>query len=214
MARVIALPQGYLSVSALQLWQDNKERYAQLYFDRLHELRRTSKEMSYGSLVADALEKNEEDGIEDEVTHAAVMLLPKYDIRDKEIRVELKTKKHKFDVLGKLDSLSSETYEVLEYKTGKQSWTQNRVEGLLQLKYYAMLVYLKYGKVPPSTKLVWIQTVDSGDGTSIEATGHMQLFDVTITLADILDTMRLVEKVALEIELAWSLREKKHYDTF
>lgn len=198
--KYIQLPQGYISYSQLTLWQNDKKRYAEIYFDRRDELRTSNRGMEYGKVVADALEKGVQ--TDDLLTDAAMLLLPKYDIADEEIRAEIRTKDGWITLLGKPDSMDSYSKSFLEYKTGKTQWTEKKAQGHLQMHFYAAVIYRKYGIVPPSAKLVWIETEMTEKG--IQPTGRVEEFPVKITLKEILKTLALISKVAKEIEVAFA----------
>jgi len=56
-------------------------------------------------------------------------------------------------LLGYLDSFDPKELNIYEYKTGKK-YTQGMANKLGQLDFYALLVYLKYKKLPKSIKLI------------------------------------------------------------
>jgi len=202
--KIIQTPRGYLSFSQITLWMSNRDRYKKLYFDSDDSARFSNSGMEFGGLVADALENQTETN--DLLTDIAIELLPKYDVRDQEIRVSMKTKDGWIDIVGKPDSLDSETKNFYEFKTGKVPWTQAKAEKHLQLKMYALLVYLKYGVRVDHTELIWMETHTDVDGR-VQPTGRIERFKVKITLKDILETMSLISKVAKEIEADWVIYE-------
>src|SRR3990167_2097941 len=143
--KYIQLPQGYLSYSQLMLWLSDQNRYKQIYFDKRHELSTSNVGQEYGKVVATALEE----GIEtnDLLTDSAILLLEKYDLRDKEIRGEIKTKEGWIEVMGRPDTMDSKTKNFREYKTGKSPWTKSRAQNHPQMRFYAMLIYVVFGIV-------------------------------------------------------------------
>lgn len=201
--KVLQLPKNYLSYSQIQLWLHDQARYKKLYFDNRAEFALSNDAMEYGHQVAEALEHERETG--DLLTDAAMLLLPKYDIRDQEIRAELKTRDGWIPILGRPDMMDSASKSFYEIKTGKVAWTQNKANKHPQLSFYAMLIYLAYKVIPPRISLVWIETQDTEEG--IKPTGRVQEYIVNINLHDILQTMALTSKVAKEIEAAWAIHE-------
>lgn len=205
--KFIQLPRGYISQSQVTMWKQDPERYKSIYFDNDKSKRISNEGMEYGKIVASALE-NEVD-TDDLLTDSAMLLLPKYDVRDKEIVVEWKTPHGWLKVLGKPDMLDSKTFAFREIKTGKTKWTQNKANKHFQLKFYAMLIYLKYGKMLHETFLDWIETEvvrTELDGFPIETTqptGRVESFKVVFSTNDILQTMAETLKVAKEIETAY-----------
>lgn len=198
--KVIQLPRGYISYSQIQLWQNDKKRYKEIYFDGRDELRVSNPGMEYGKIVATALEHGKD--TDDLLTDTAMGLLPKYDVADQEIRAELKTKDGVIEVLGRPDTMDSHSYAFREYKTGKSPWTQKKAQNHLQMKFYAMLIYLKYKKPLREAHLDWIETVFE-DGQT-KPTGRVESFRVVFSLQDILNTMALTSRVAKEIEIAYA----------
>ncbi len=202
--KYIQIPRGYLSQSQAALWQTNPKRYMELYFDQRDELRHSSVEMDYGKLIAEALENGEQTG--DLLSDAAMLLLPKYDIRDKEFRVDLRVGKEWVEILAKPDYMDSESKDFIEIKTGKVPWTQAKADKHLQLLWYATAIYLKYGPVIPKVKLAWVETQKDELGV-VTPTGRVEVFEVVFTLKEILSTMALMGKVAQEIAIAWAAHE-------
>lgn len=195
----IQLPKGYLSFSQIQLWKSDRQKYIALYMDNRDELRTSNTGQEYGKIVADALEQGVETG--DILTDSAMLLLKKYDVADQEIRVEMKTKYGWLGLLGKPDTLNSKTLEWGEFKTGKNPWTQKSAQNHPQMKFYAMLIYLKYQKLTKEAFLQWIETEQTTEG--IKPTGRVETFRVVFTLNDILKTMAETIAVAREIETVW-----------
>ncbi len=210
--KIIQLPKTYLSYSQISLWKSSPQRYIELYMNNNQAMRLNNSGLAYGKVVADALEKGVETG--DILTDAAMLLLPKYDVADKEIRATVKTKDGCFDIIGRPDSLDSKTKEFYEFKSGKGRWTLNKAQKHPQLIFYALLIYLAYGVVLKGAKLIWIQTEDviepykegdwlPGDKKSIKPTGRIEVFVVNFTLSDILNTLASTIKIAKEIEIAY-----------
>lgn len=175
----------------------------ELYFNNRTELRMSNAGMEYGKVVAEALEKDQNTG--DLMTDSAMLLLTKYDVRDQEIATEIKTKECIVPVIGRPDTLDSITKAFREYKTGKGRWTHNKAQNHPQMKFYAMLIYLKYGKLTKEAWLDWIET--SNENGIIKPTGRVESFHVEISMADILDTIKETVNVGKEIEIAFASHE-------
>ena len=198
--KVIQLPRDYISYSQISLWQSDPIRYKQIYFDQRDELKFQSNALDYGKRIATSLETGT--NTEDVLTDSATLMLTKYDTADKEIRTMMKTKDGWINIVGRQDTLNSVTKDFREFKTGKVPWTQKRAEQHLQLKFYAMVIYLAYGVIVKNTFLDWIETEETSEG--LKPTGHIETFEVSITFKDIMETMALTAKVAKEIEIAWA----------
>jgi hypothetical protein len=198
--KVIQLPTGALSYSQVSLWLADKNRYKEIFFNKNDGARFMNDGMRYGKIVADALESGEETG--DLLTDMAISLLPKYDTRDVEMTGVLKTKDGDIPIISHPDMFDSKTYALREIKTGKTKWTQKRADNWFQLKFYSMLIFIKFNKVPPEVFLDWVETYADADG-KIKPTGRVETFQVHITMSDIINTMALVSRVAKEIEAEW-----------
>lgn len=198
--KIIQLPSGCLSYSQVQLWQADKTRYKEIFFNKNDGARFMNEGMAYGKIVADALEAGTETG--DLLTDIAMSLLVKYEVRDVEMEGVLKTKDGEIKIVSHPDTFDPKTYAFREYKTGKVKWTQKKADNWFQLKFYAMLIYLKYGVIPPEVHLDWIETFKDTDG-QIKPTGRVETFKVNIKMSDIINTMALTSKVAKEIEAEW-----------
>lgn len=198
--KYIQLPHEYISYSQCQLWMNDRQRYIELYFNNRNEFRMSNSGLEYGKKVALALEHENE--TEELLTDAAMLLLPKYDVRDQEIQAEIKTKDGWLKIVGRPDMLDSKTYNFREIKTGKGAWTQNKAQKHPQMIFYAMLIYLKHKIILSEAFLDWIQTEDTPEG--IAPTGHVESFKVSFTLKDILDCTANTIKIAKEIELAFA----------
>jgi hypothetical protein len=210
--KYIQLPRQYISYSQCELWKHDPERYKKLYMDGNQAYRLNNSGMDYGKVVATALENEESTG--DLLTDAAMLLLPKYDVRDKEIIVETRTKDGWLKIIGRPDYMDSKTKNFYEIKTGKGAWTQTKANKHPQLLFYALLIYLKFGVILKETKLIWIETEDTiekyketdwlpEDKKVIKPTGRIETFVVNFTLCDILNTLASTIKIAKDIEIAY-----------
>jgi len=169
-------PKGYLSWSQLNMFERDVWLYKRVYIDGEEQFE--SDALKIGKALAERLEN----GIEctDKLIEYLAIFMPKYQKREFEIKGE-------FDgipVLGKLDGFNEKTLEIGEYKTGK-NWNQALVDKSGQLTFYAMLVWLKYGKLPSKIKLHWAQTEVDDDG-ELRITGSIKTFETKRTLSDIL----------------------------
>ena len=209
--RYISLPKSYLSYSQYMLWTSNPQRYKNQYFDKRDESF-TNSGQTYGKLVADALEAGRETN--DMLTDAAMLLLPKYDVQDVAIEAEFKEKGGSWlKVIAKPDSFNSMTHEFMEFKTGKEKnpWTQAKAQNHIQMIWYAVVIWLKYGTMLDHATLAWIATEDTPEG--IKPTGKVETFTVTFKPSDYYAFQAKMLKVAKEIEVAWASWESKPWVT-
>lgn len=209
--RYIQLPKGYLSHSQIMMWKSSPERYKKLYFEGRQEYALHNESMEYGKKFAEALEFEKE--TDDLLTDASILLLPKYDVRDKEMIAEIKTPYGWLKVVGRPDTFNSVSYEFREYKTGKTPWTQAKAQKHHQMRFYAMIIYLNKKKALRDAYLDWIETEKLPDGT-IKPTGKTKSFRVEIGLPAILQTLKETIDVARDIELAYASHVQPPEDEF
>jgi len=208
--KYIQLPAECLSYSQVSSWLSNPKIYMEKYFDPNNNNNFMNKAMVYGKSVADALENYEPTG--DLMTDMAIEQLVKLDCRDIEMKSEYKTKYGWLKIVSHPDMFCSKTKALREIKTGMVKWTQKRADNWFQIKFYAMLIYVKHGVVPPSAHLDWIETFRDTDN-EIKPTGKVESFEVKITIKDILETMAITTKAAKEIELEWLTYEREPQET-
>lgn len=199
--KYIQLPRGYLSQSQYNLWKGDKKRYIEVYFNDRKEYSFGNDSMDFGKKFAESLEFERD--TDEVLTDATILLLPKYDVRDKEIFAELKTNYGWLRLLAKPDTFNSQSFEFREYKTGFNPWTQAKADKHFQLRFYAVVIYLKYKKILPDAYLDWIETERLEDGT-IRPTGKTKSFRVQIGLPIILQTIKEIVDVARDIELGYA----------
>ncbi len=197
--KFLQLPRGYLSYSQIQLWKSDRERYIGIYMDNRQELRMSNAGQEYGRVVATALEKGVQ--TDDLLTDASMLLLPKYDIADKEIEVETRTKYGWLKIVGRPDTLNSKTKDFREVKTGKHEWNRSKAQRHPQMIFYALIIYLKWGVALDHAYLDWIETQQTSDG--LKPTGRVESYTVFFTLKEILRELKDTIDVARDIESSW-----------
>lgn len=204
--KYIQLPHEYLSYSQMSLWLTDPVRYKALYFDKRDELRVSNSGQEYGKVVADALEKGVQTN--DLLTDSAMLLLPKYDTPDQLIEAEVKTKDGWLKLIAKPDTRDSVTQAFREYKTGKHAWTQKRADEHLQMIFYAIVIWQKFGVKLDKAHLDWIETeviapYDQSEKI-VRPTGRVESFEVVFSNRMYLETLTKIVSVAKEIEIAWA----------
>jgi hypothetical protein len=70
-----------------------------------------------------------------------------------------------------------------------------------QLDFYALMVWLKYKKLPRSIKLIWIETETIDD--EVKFTGKIKTFEVKKTMKDIIKIIGRIHKAKKGIEAMW-----------
>ena len=200
--RFISLPRHHFSYSQWSLWLADPKKYKQLYFDGRQDLNWSNRGQLFGKQVADALEQGSETN--DLLTDAAMLLIPKFDVADQPIEVDVKTKYGWLNLVAKPDTFNSVTHEFKEYKTGKghNPWTAKKAQDHLQMWFYAVVIWQKFGTILDGAQLVWMETEETPEG--IKPTGHIDTFDVHFSKAGLMDALARIIKSAHEIEVSWA----------
>lgn len=173
------LPKPYLSYSALKAFLTTSTRrnwilryiYKQPFF--------TSKEMIFGRRVSEALEEENYFKIDSDLIDMVTKV--KVDIPSE---VPLVLQQKGFHIIGYCDGCSEDYKKVVEYKTGKTEWTQEKVNNHYQLDTYSLMIYEAFGIIPECT-LIWMETKDADVPGGIDFTGRVETYNRTCTIEEI-----------------------------
>jgi len=180
-------PREYISWSQLSAYETSPYQYAKRY---IYEDNPENPRMKLGRDVAEMLEEGIEQ--EDKELEFFRTFLPEYPEKEYKIEGEISGIK----ILGKLDGWDEKNLHIGEYKTGaKGTWNQKRVDEHGQLSFYALLVYLKYGKLPKRITLHWLPTAITPE-KGLHLTGDIHHFETTRTQKDLID-------IGARIKRAW-----------
>jgi len=108
------------------------------------------------------------------------VFMPAYPLREFDIAAEFEG----IPLVGKLDGFNERALVVGEYKSGKH-WTQGMADKSGQLTFYALLVWLKYGKLPSDIFLHWARTDEDLEG-NLKLTGEIKTFRTKRTMKDLI----------------------------
>jgi hypothetical protein len=126
--------------------------------------------------------------------------LPRYEKMQEKIKVMLGS----ISLVGKPDGFNLiKSKELYDFKTGRNPWTQAKVDNCLQLKFYLFLIYIKY-KIPPeefTCGIHWLPTKETGD-FKIEfiKEGDIKTFKTRYTMQDILSFIREIKEIYKKME--------------
>lgn len=187
----------YLSYSAMNTWIHSPEQYSKQYFEGAPFIE--SPEILFGGKIGRLLETRD----------ASMDHIMQYSVPEQKLEFEVEDVK----IMGFIDSFSPERNAIIEYKTGKQPWDQNRVNRHLQLDIYSLGVETIFGTVDDLCHLIWMQTervdhkaegrVTHADSYEIRLTGEVQTFERVITKDDRYAVRELIVRVAHEIDRAY-----------
>lgn len=179
-------PRPYLSFSQLTTFEMSPEKYADQYL--YGKKQRISRNMSYGSQMADGLEKEEATG--DPILDLMMSRIPKFDIMDKPVEsrdgvrtlfdrdkkyyhlpVLLNGKDH-IPIMAVPDTAKKDYSAFKEYKTSVRRWSQKMADDSGQITFYATAIWLATGKIPTDIELVNVPVDYAEDGT-LAPTGEL-----------------------------------------
>lgn len=205
-------PRPYISFSQMSTFEMSPDRFVEQYFEGKKQ--RISRNMAYGSLLAEGLENEEATG--DPLLDLMMAKLPKFErmdmhIEDKKgVKIEqsrhgktkmiyipvLENKGDDIPLLALPDSAKKDYTAFLEYKTSVRKWTQKMVDESGQLTFYATAIWLAKGFIPANIELVNVQVAYQEDG-SLQPTGDIWRFPTKRTMVDVI-------KMTSRIKKAWA----------
>lgn len=192
------LPKKYLSYSQLDLWRKSKDQYRERYYYE-DGIPFENAETIFGKKIAKMLE--------DGIRHPVLDKIPKYKFSEYKIQIDVGG----VPFFGVMDSFSKHFKRILEYKTGKQAWDIVRVRKHDQLVVYSLLTKLKFGKVDPLVRLVWMETaykkgIDTigsvtceAETNELELTGKIKVFGRKVAEWERKNMVKIIQQTAQEI---------------
>ncbi len=174
-------PRPYLSFSQMTLFEMSPEKYADQYL--FGKKQRTSRNMAYGSMMAEGLEAEEATG--DPLLDLMMARIPKFELMDKPIEADLPDGKKVIHLLAKPDTAKSDYTAFKEYKTSVRKWTQKMADDSGQITFYATTIYLKTGKIPQDIELVDVVVGYDPEGRLVP-TGDLWRFPTKRTMVDVI----------------------------
>lgn len=195
----------HFSWSQKSLWNSSKYSYWKKYFLGLDS--GSNIRFEKGNEIGKFLEVGgDADSFStDEKLAEVAAKVPKLDIMEDELIYYVNDKK----ILSYVDSASITNDFFLEYKSGKEPWTQERVDEHGQLPFYALGYWLKSGKtVIPSCQLIWIETEDhhvfdtNGNKlyTEVKYTGRVEIFNRDFIAKELVEMYESIAKDIKDIE--------------
>jgi len=177
-----------LSPSAINSFLWNKEQWFDSFI--LGNFKK-SKEMDFGSMIDLRIQNDP----------TFLPHLPRYEYMQAELTYTLGNIKLK----GKPDGFNLKKNKTLsDYKTGRNPWTQAKVDDCLQLKFYLLLLYLNKQIKPEdfTCKIHWLETKESDDFKSVEfiKEENIQTFETKYTLTDLLKLVVYIKDIYKQME--------------
>lgn len=185
-------PRNYLSFSQMTLFEMSPQKYIDQYIYKKKQ--RVTRNMAYGTLLADGLENDESTG--DPVLDMMMVKMPKFELMDIAFEVPLKDGKKTITLLAKPDTAKADYSAFKEYKTSTRAWTQKMADESGQVTFYATCMWIKTGKIPQDIELVNVPVKYNGDG-SLTPTGEMIRLPTNRSMVDII-------KMCSRMKRAWA----------
>ena len=176
----------------MTLFEMSPQKYITQYI--YQEKQRISRNMAYGSLMAESLENDESSG--DPVLDLMMARIPKFELRDVAFEAELKDGKKTITLLCKPDTMKKDMSAFKEDKTSTRAWTQKMADESGQITFYATGMWLRTGKIPQDIELICVVVRYNPDG-SLTPTGEMLRFRTKRSMVDII-------KMTSRIKKAWT----------
>lgn len=190
----LLLPKGYLSWSALNLFETSEKKYIEKYFFGQDD-NRGNEFMSFGKKFALAKETGDCKG--DPMIEFAMNAVPSYQFAEYNLKAELVTPYGKINLLAIPDSFSEIDIQILEYKTGKIPWTQSKVQKHGQLHFYAVSTKAKF-EVNPQQHLWWIETAMIAG--AVRPTGRIETFPFRASDQELKEMEQRIIRACLRID--------------
>jgi len=192
-------PRQYLSPSQFVLFKRDKKAY----FDRyLFGKTFSNKYTEFGKWVHGELEKPES---ENEAIEMIRPIIPECDKHELEVKAEI----NGVPLLGYIDKLNTKEKILIDIKTSKNPFSQQKADELEELTLYQLLIAEKLKFVPLRTYIVWLETAD--DGSGLYLTGKTKLIETKRTKEQLEYARNEIAEVWEEIGVACN---KKLEDTF
>ena len=196
-AKVLKLPHGYLSWTQLFLWENNREKYKQSYFENKKD-ESVAPKREWGKKFAENRERNQ--SCNEPEAELARIFFPSVKGKEVELSCWLDlNSKEKIKIFGKPDGFDRKTMTLIEDKSGS-NWTQGMVDKHGQLTFYSLIIWLKYKKLPARIFLNFIPTIEDEFGdVRVSNKKKQRTFKTIRTLPDIFLMVNRISKAAKEI---------------
>lgn len=104
-------------------------------------------------------------------------------------------------VVGYIDAWDMANNRVIDFKTSGRPWTIHTLQCSLQMKVYALAMFVNGNKIPES-QINWLGTKRTKDGLSF--TGESYEIKHTFEMEDLLKAIVLIEQTCKEISAVYS----------
>jgi hypothetical protein len=187
------LPKPYISVSQINLWYSDRQKYINRYFLNLPE--EPSIYMNFGKQFAENTEAYIKNGIIME-TFPDFYIEKIRSMKGLEAEKEISLSINDIQVKGFIDAWDVHNNRVIDFKTSGKPWTMDTLKDSLQMKVYALAMFVN-GESIPESQINWLGTKRTKDGLSF--TGESHELNHTFEMEELLKAIVLIEQTCKEI---------------
>jgi hypothetical protein len=192
---IIQLPKKYISVSQVNLWHSDRQKYIDRYFLNLPE--ESSIYMDFGKQFATSTETFIKDGIiDDNLPHFYLdKIRPMNGLEaEKEIGLSI----NGVQIIGFIDAYDRANNKVIDFKTSGKPWIIDTLKNSLQMKVYALAMFTNGEEIPVS-QINWLGTKKVKNeiqftGESYELTYQFEMKELLEAVNYIFDTAKQISK--------------------
>lgn len=192
---MLKLPKEHLSVSQINLWESDPIAYQKKYFIGIPDP--PSPFLEFGKQFAKDIEDyaagvqrdyNFPEGFLD-----MTLIYP-------HVEYKLEHDFGDFKMLGFIDNMSKDYELVVDFKTGTQPWSTQRLQESLQMQTYSLILWKQFGVIPTSVISYWKTKLK---GKTLSWTGEHESYMYVFDLKELEDTEARIRKAAKEISEAY-----------
>lgn len=181
------LPKKYISVSQINLWHSDRQKYINRYFLNLPE--EPSIYMDFGKQFAENTEAFIKNGIIME-TFPDFYIDKIQSFKGLEAEKEISLSINDIQVKGYIDAWDQQNNRIIDFKTSGRPWTIDTLKDSLQMKVYALAMFVNGDKIPES-QINWLGTKRTKDGLSF--TGESYELNHSFEMDDLIKAIVLIE---------------------
>ena len=187
------LPKKYISVSQINLWYSDRQKYIDRYFLDLPQ--EPSIYMDFGRQFAENTEAFINNGIIME-TFPDFYIDKIQSFKGCEAEKPISLSINDIQVVGFIDAWDVANNRVIDFKTSGRPWTMDTLKDSLQMKVYALAMFVN-GESIPESQINWLGTKRTKNGLSF--TGESHELRHTFEMDDLLKAIVLIEQTCEEI---------------
>jgi hypothetical protein len=187
------LPKPYISVSQINLWYSDRQKYINRYFLNLPE--EPSIYMNFGKQFAENTEAYIKDGIIMD-TFPDFYIDKIRPMKGLEAEKEISMSINDIQVKGFIDAWDVQNNRVIDFKTSKIPWNINNLKNSLQMKVYALAMFVNGDQIP-ECQINWLGTTKTRKG--LDFTGESFELNHTFEMDELLKAIVLIEQTCKDI---------------